>query len=76
VETTIMGCGSSKHSGDDIMTKKQAQREKRKTYNGGVSMYDHEWAGTGAGPGGPHPGGDGGAFGGGFHGGGKPGKAM
>jgi hypothetical protein len=65
-----MGSKTSKHIGDQPLTEKQIRRERRKTYNGGVSVNNNEVAGIGGGPGGPWAGGGGGVLGEDFGGGG------
>jgi hypothetical protein len=65
-----MGSKSSKQADDQPPSKKQILRERRKTYNGGVSVHNHNAPGVGGGPGGPWAGGGGGVFGEDFGGGG------
>jgi len=65
-----MGSGSSKESADLINANKQALREKRKRFNGGVSVKNSDVAGIGGGPGGPGGGSGGGVLGEDFGGGG------
>jgi hypothetical protein len=65
-----MGSGSSKESAEVIKANKIALREKRKTYNGGVSVDNNSIAGIGGGPGGPGGGSGGGVLGEDFGGGG------
>ncbi|KZM18722.1 uncharacterized protein EKO05_0006564 [Ascochyta rabiei] len=64
-----MGCGSSKQA-DGQTSAKKTRSQKRKTYNGGVSIHDNKIAGIGGGPGGPTAGGGGGVLGEDFGGGG------
>lgn len=65
-----MGSASSRESADLIKVNKQALREKRKSFNGGVSVKNNNIAGIGGGPGGPGGGSGGGILGEDFGGGG------
>lgn len=65
-----MGSGSSKESAALTKANKKALREKRKSFNGGVSVKNNEIAGIGGGPGGPGGGSGGGVLGEDFGGGG------
>ncbi|KAF9698573.1 hypothetical protein EKO04_003758 [Ascochyta lentis] len=62
-----MGCASSKQ---DSPSTHKSRSQKRKTFNGGVSIHDNKTAGIGGGPGGPWAGGGGGVLGEDFGGGG------
>ena len=57
-----MGCGPSKQTQNGEMSDKQLRRERRKTHNGGVSLYNNDIAGIGGGPGGPGVAGGGGGI--------------
>lgn len=65
-----MGSGSSKEPADLVKANKRALREKRKSFNGGVSVKNSDVAGIGGGPGGPGGGSGGGVLGEDFGGGG------
>jgi hypothetical protein len=66
-----MGCGSSKPIQNGEMSERQLRRERSKTNNGGVSLYNNDVAGIGGGPGRPGlAGGGGGILGEDFGGGG------